>query len=139
MREITIKKYVRYLFGIVFILFILNKFYLRPWVLENDLPELFQIFVFSIPNLIEAILGTIILTAILLQLRQYSNKKIKDSSIYLIAVSISSLYVISQELKFHNLGGNNVYDPYDLIASILGLLLIFMIIKKYGFMDLKQK
>ena len=139
MREISIKKYVRYLFGIVFILFILNKSYLRPWVLENELPELFQIFVFSIPNLIEAILGTIILTAILLQLRQYSNKKIKDSSIYLIAVSISSLYVISQELKFHNLGGNNVYDPYDLIASILGLLLIFMIIKKYGFMDLKQK
>lgn len=135
MREITIKKYVRYLFGIVFILFILNKFYLRPWVLENELPELFQIFVFSVPNLIEAILGTIILTGILLQLRQYSNKKIKDSSIYLIAVIISSLYVISQELKFHNLGGNNVYDPYDLIASILGLLMIFMIIKKFGFMD----
>ncbi len=139
MREITIKKYIRYLFGILFILFILNKFYLRPWVLENELPELFQIFVFSVPNLIEAILGTIILTGILLQLRQYLNKKIKDASIYLIAVSISSIYVISQELKFHNLGGNNVYDPYDLIASILGLLIIFMIIKKFGFMDLKQK
>ncbi len=139
MREITIKKYIRYLFGILFILFILNKFYLRPWVLENELPELFQIFVFSVPNLIEAILGTIILTGILLQLRQYLNKKIKDASIYLIAVSISSIYVISQELKFHNLGGNNVYDPYDLIASILGLLIIFMIIKKFGFIDLKEK
>jgi hypothetical protein len=139
MREITIKKYIRYLFVIVFILFILNKFYLRPWVLENELPELFQIFVFSVPNLIEAILGTIVLTGILLQLSQYSNKKIKDSSIYLIAVSISSLYVISQELKFHNLGGNNVYDPYDLFASIFGLLIIFIIIKKFGFIELKQK
>lgn len=139
MREIIIKKYIRYLFGIVFILFILNKFYLRPWVIENELPELFQILVFSVPNLIEAIIGTIILTGILLQLIQYSNKKIKDSSIYLIAVSISSLYVISQELKFHNIGGNNVYDPYDLIASIIGLLMIFMIIKKFGFTDLKEK
>ena len=135
----TVKKYVRYLFGIVSILFILNKFYLRPWVLENELPELFQIFVFSIPNLIEAIVGTIILTGILLRLRQYSNKKIKDSSVYLVAVSISSLYVISQELKFHNLGGNNVYDPYDLIASIIGLLMTFMIIKKFGFTDLEEK
>ncbi|MGI9549985.1 MAG: hypothetical protein ACR2MT_02200 [Aurantibacter sp.] len=139
MEEMTVKKYIRYLFGTVFILFILNKFYLRPWVLENELPELFQIFVFSIPNLIEAILGTIILTGILLQLRQYSNKKIKDSSIYLIAVGISSLYVISQELKFHNLGGNNVYDPYDLIASIIGLLMTFMIIRKFGFIDLEEK
>lgn len=139
MKEIAIKKYVRYLFGIGFLIFMLNKFYLRPWVLENELSEPFQIVVLSIPNLIEAILGTIILTGILLQLRYYSNKKIKDSSIYLIAVGISSLYVISQELKFHNLGGNNVYDPYDLIASILGLLMIFMIIKKFGFMDLKQK
>ena len=135
MREIAIKKYVRYMFGIVFALFILNKFYLRPWVIKNELPTLFQIVVFSIPNLIEAVLGMLVLTGVLLQLRQYFEqlKNIKDSTIYLIAVGISSLYVISQELKFHNLGGNNVYDPYDLIASIIGLLMTFVIIKKFGF------
>ena len=141
MREIAIKKYVIYLFGIAFFVFILNKFYLKPWVLGNELPELFQIFVFSIPNLIEAILGTLILTGILLQLRKYSDKakKIKDSSVYLIAVGISSLYVISQELTFHNLGGNNVYDPYDLIASIIGLLMTFTIIHTFGFADELEK
>ena len=135
MREIAIKKYVRYLFGIGFAIFILNKFYLRPWVIKNELSTLFQIVVFSIPNLIEAILGTLVLTGILLHLRQYFDqiKNIKDPTIYLIAVGISSLYVISQELKFHNLGGNNVYDPYDLIASIIGLLITFAIIKKFGF------
>ena len=66
----VIKKYVKHLFGIAFAIFISNKFFLRPWVIEHDLPELFQIVVFSIPNLIEAILGTLVLTGILLQLRQ---------------------------------------------------------------------
>lgn len=135
MREIVIKKYVRYLFGIVFVIFILNKFYLRPWVIKNELSVLFQIVVLSIPNFIEAILGTLILTGVLLQLRQYFDKEknIKDATIYMLAVSICSFYVISQELKFHNLGGNNVYDPYDLIASIIGLLITFAIIKIFGF------
>ena len=112
---------MRYLFGIAIFVFILNKFYLRPWVLKNELSEFFQIIVFSIPNLTEAIIGTLILTGILLQIRQYFNEKtghVKDTYIYLIAVCFSSFYVISQEFKFHNLGGNNVYDPYDLIASI---------------------
>lgn len=135
MKEIAIKPYVRYLFGIAFATFILNKLYIRSWVLENELPTVFQIVVFSIPNLIEAILGILILTAILLQLRQVSNKKesIKETTIYLIVLIISALYVIPQELKIHNLGGRNVYDPYDLIASIIGLLMTFTILKKYGF------
>ena len=138
MKEIPIKKSVRYLFGIAIFVFILNKFYLRPWVLKNELSEFFQIIVFSIPNLIEAIIGTLILTGILLQIRQYFNKKtghVKDTYIYLIAVCFSSFYVISQEFKFHNLGGNNVYDPYDLIASIIGLTMTFGIIQLFGFAD----
>lgn len=140
MKEIAIKHYVKYLFVIVFAIFILNKLYIRPWVIENELSAFFQIIVFSVPNLIEAILGTLVLTGILIHLRQYSEKTrhIKDSSTYLLSVSISSLYVISQELKFHNLGGDNVYDPYDLIASIIGLLGTYLIITKYGFTK-KQK
>ena len=133
----TVKKYIRYLFGIAFLLFLLNKFYLRPWVLENELPELFQIFVLSLPNFCEAILGTLLLTGILMQLRLYLPKpnKMKNSLIYLAAVAISSVYVISQELEFHNLGGNNVYDPYDIMASIIGLLMTFLIVKRFGFSD----
>ena len=138
MKEIPIKKYVPYLFGISILVFILNKFYLRPWVLENELPELFRIIVYSIPNLIEAIVGTLILTGIFLQLRQNLHKKlgnIKDTYVHTLAVSISSAYVISQEIKFHSLGGNNVYDPYDLIASIIGLVIAFGIIQVFGFAD----
>lgn len=124
MREIGVKRYVSYLFGVVFVVFTLNKLYFRPWVIENELPPFFQRIVFSIPNLLEAILGTLVLTGILLHLRQYVKqaKNMKDTTVYLLAVSIASLYVISQELKFHNLDGNNVYDPYDLIASLLAYL-----------------
>ena len=133
----TVKKHIRYLFGIAFLLFLLNKFYLRLWVLENELSGLFQIFVFSLPNFSEAILGTLLLTGILMQLRLYLPKpnKMKNSLIYLAAVAISTVYVISQELEFHNLGGNNVYDPYDIMASIIGLLMTFLIVKRFGFSD----
>ncbi len=130
-----IKKYLRYLFGIAFVVFVLNKFFIRPWVIENELPEIFKIIVFSIPNLSEAIMGTICVTMIAFRLRRYFKKDIKDTIIYLISVSISSIYVISQELKFHNLGGNNIYDPYDIIASLIGLVMTFGMIQSYGFAD----
>ena len=123
MQERRIKKYIRYLYGIAAVAFILNKFYLKPWILENKTPDIFLIVTNSIPNFIEAIIGTLMLTGILFGVRQYFNKKfgsINDTSIHLIAVSIASIYVISQELKIHNLGGNNVYDPYDIVASSFG-------------------
>ena len=75
MKEIPIKKYVRYLFGTAILVFILNKLYLRPWILENDVPNIFLIVTYSIPNLIETVIGTLILTGILLQTRQYFNQK----------------------------------------------------------------
>ena len=142
MKEIPIKKHVRYLFGTAILVFILNKLYLRPWILENDVPNIFLIVTYSIPNLIEAVIGTLILTGILLQTRQYFNQKfgnLKDVYIYIFAVSVASIYVISQELKFHNLGGNNVYDPYDLIASIVGLIGTFVIIQNFGFVNKVEK
>jgi len=136
MIEIAIKKHVRYLFGIAILVFILNKFYLRPWVLKNELPEFFQIIVLSIPNLIEAIVGTLISIGVLFQLRQYIGMEVgifNDKIVYLAAVSIAGLYVISQEFKFHNLGGNNVYDPYDVYASIIGLILTLGLVQAFGF------
>jgi hypothetical protein len=138
MKEIPIKKYVRYLFAAAIFVFMLNKLYLRSWVLEMDLPELFKIFVLSVPNLVEAIVGTLLLTGILLQLRQNFNKKLgglKDTFIYIIAVGVAGVYGISQEYKFHHIGGNNVFDFYDVIASIIGLMIAFGLIIKFGFID----
>ena len=142
MKEIQIKKYVRYLFGISILLFILNKLYLRPWILENELSGFVLILTYSIPNLLEAIIGTLLLTGILLQMRQSFNEKmgtIKDINISILAVVMATIYVISQELKFHNLGGNNVYDLYDVIASITGLLGTFVVIQIFGFVYKLEK
>jgi len=104
--------------------------------LKNELPEFFQIIVLSIPNLIEAIVGTLISIGVLFQLRQYIGMEVgnfNDKIVYLAAVSIAGLYVISQEFKFHNLGGNNVYDPYDVYASIIGLILTLGLVQAFGF------
>lgn len=138
MKEIKIKKYVQYLFGASILLFVLNKLYLRPWILENDFSGLVMILTYSVPNLVEAIIGTLILTGILLQIYQSfiaKKRTIKARYIHLIAVLIAAVYVISQELKFHNTGGNNIYDPYDLIASLIGLIGTFAIIRLFGFRD----
>ncbi len=137
-KEIHIKKYVRYLFGIAILIFILNKLFLRPWLSGNDVPNIFLIVTYSVPNLIEATIGTLLSTGILLQIRQYFYKRfgtIKDTYIHILALCIASIYVISQELKFHNLGGNNVYDPYDIVASLIGLLVTFGVIQLFGFTE----
>lgn len=142
MKELPIKKYIRYLFGVSILVFILNKLFLRSWIIENTVSDFFLVVTYSIPNLIEAIVGTLILTGILLQTRQYFKEKIgfiKDTYIYQIAVITTAIYVISQELKFHNLGGNNVYDPYDLFASIIGLVGTFVIIQRLGFTNKNLK
>ena len=111
---------------------------MRPWVLEKELPEFFRIFVLSVPNLAEAIVGTLLLTGILLQIRQYFNKRLGDlkvTFIHLAAVGIAGVYGISQEYELHNIGGNNVFDIYDVIASIIGLMIAFGLIQKFGFID----
>ena len=138
MKEIKIKKYVRYLFGISILLFVLNKLYLRPWILENEFSGFLLILTLSIPNLLEAIIATLILKGILLQLNQYYLSKtnaIKEITLRISAVALAAIYVISQELKFHYLGGNNVYDPYDLIASAIGLVGTFTVIQLFGFVN----
>ena len=138
-KKLIIKKYVSYLFVTVSIMFVLNRFYLRPFVLENDYPDIFQIVVLSLPNFSEAVMGTLLLTGILLQLRQFLRDKLKPfktTYVYLNAVILSAIYVISQEFKLHNIGGNNVYDPYDLVASIIGLILTHMTLRKFGFLDI---
>ncbi|MCG8332439.1 MAG: hypothetical protein MI974_32435 [Chitinophagales bacterium] len=138
MQELAIKTYVRYFFGISILFFVSNKLWIRPWILARDVPDFIKVFVLSVPNFIEAIVGTIVVTGLLFRAQQYFNKqlgKYKATHVYLTAVSIAACYVLTQEYKIHNLGGNNVFDIYDVIASILGLVVTFGVIYKYGFLD----
>lgn len=138
MQQFRIKPYLKILYLALFIVFILNKTTIRPWVLEHDFPEWMNIFVLSLPNFIEAVLGGITLTAILLLLSKRlarNGRLIPDKAIVIISCLVASTYVITQELKIHNLGGRNVYDPYDLVASVIGLVVIFGMIGFWGIFE----
>ncbi len=122
-----IRKNVRILLGIV-VVFIINKMLLRPYVLENDFPEYLNIFVLSFPNLCEAIAGSILLVNLGLYGNQMFLKptfRVKEHVIYKVSILVAAIYVILQEFKIHNLGGRNTYDPYDVLFSVMGLVIAY--------------
>jgi len=116
---------------LIIVSYFLMKFLVRPFVLDNDFPEVFQILVLSYPNFCEAVAGTIVLTFFGLWLRSSISKeksKPKEKVIYLLCVSVAAVYVLLQEFKVHNLGGNNVYDSYDVLFSIIGLIVAYLLL-----------
>ncbi len=107
---------------IVFILLFAFFKFIRPTVLDSNAPEVFKIILLSLPNFFEGVIGTLVLTAIGLYLNaRVLTKQIKRQLIYIMATILAAIYVITQELKIHNLGGNNVFDINDIIFSIIGL------------------
>ena len=118
------------------IIFILGKFVLRPFVLANDYPEFVNIFVLSLPNLCEAVAGVLMLTNLSLMINYHWLKnKIGLTYIYLLVTLFAALYVILQEMKIHNIGSVNIYDPYDVVYSVIGLILslVYLLVKKPGY------
>lgn len=112
----------------VIVAYSLNKFLLRPWVVQNEISGVIRIFTFSFPNLCEAVCGTIVLTNLGLVANSSvltPTSRFKPLTIYVSATIIAAAYVILQEFKVHNLGGRNVYDFNDVLFSIAGLALIF--------------
>ena len=93
---------------------------MRVQFLYTDSPELLKTFLLSFPNFCEGVVGVLILTAIGLYLNQKT--KFNNPTIYITATILASIYVITQEFKIHDLGGRNIYDPNDVVFSIIGLL-----------------
>ncbi|MDT0554468.1 hypothetical protein [Patiriisocius hiemis] len=116
---------------IIIPIFILLK-YIRPSILESESPEFFKLILLSIPNFFEAIIGTLTLTGIGLIINDKLKVKhqLKSKFIYIIALVLTGIYVSTQELKIHNLGGNNVFDKNDLIFSFIGLIIGYWIIMR---------
>ncbi len=114
---------------IIIPIFVFFKF-IRPIVLKSNSPDFFKIALLSLPNFFEGIIGTLTLTGIGLIVNDKLSKQnqIKPKLIYVLAVVLAGIYVTTQELKFHNLGGNNVYDVNDLIFSFIRLVLGYLIV-----------
>lgn len=106
---------------LVLLVFIPAKAF-RPRILAADAPKFVDIFFLSFPNFCEGIVGVVTLTALGSILRERWLPKLRTRTIYFGAVSLAAVYVFTQELRIHNLGGNNIYDPYDMVASLAGLL-----------------
>lgn len=115
----------------IIVLFIINKFILRPYVLEQMEVYWLEVFVLSFPNLCEAIIGVIILIGIGLMANDQlitPDNRLSKNRIYFIATAVTGLYVITQEFKLHNIGGRNVYDPFDVAFSVIGLAIGYALI-----------
>jgi len=112
---------------VVGVLFVFFKS-IRRNVLADKPPEFVQAFLLSFPNFCEGVIGVLTLT----MLGLYFNKKLKISNemIYATATILAAIFVITQEMKIHNLGGNNVYDPNDIVFSIVGLVVGFIIVNR---------
>ena len=121
--------------GLCALAFLLNRHIVRPWVLENAVNGPVTVVVNSLPNLVEAIVGTILIAGILLDIwRRVGGPRfyLDCTTIYAVATVIAGLFVISSEVNWIRFRGPNVYDPNDLVASVLGLFLIYFLLVRFG-------
>ncbi len=138
MKSIFTNLKVMFVFGLIFIF---NKFLFRPYVLESKLGDPFETIVLSIPNLCEAVIGTLCLINIAIYFIEKIKEKYKFqpnySIVYFSIVVLAGMYVVLQEFKIHNLGGKNTYDKNDVIFSVVGILLssVYIFITKPRFSE----
>lgn len=124
-----------------FVLYFVLKLWFRPWVREQEGFEFLKLISNSFPNFVEAYLGTFTIAGFLLigKLKNFSwIKELSNITIYTMATIFAGIFVITQEMKFHNLGGANVYDTNDVIASVIGLVVIFGMLNIYGIKLIKD-
>ncbi len=104
------------------VVFVALKAARRP-LMDLSPPEWVGVFLYSFPNFAEAIIGMMTVTMLLTAANHYLfSGRIKPAVIYLAATLISAVYVLTQEWGLHSLGGNNVFDIYDVYASVAGLV-----------------
>ncbi|MEM8487656.1 MAG: hypothetical protein AAF564_19045 [Bacteroidota bacterium] len=118
---------------LMIVVFVLGKMVLRPAVLKRDAPTWLDIFVLSFPNFCEAIVGAATVTGLLLMFNARfvsAKRRLSERVVYAWAIVFTGIYVILQEFKVHNLGGANIYDPYDILFSLIGLVVAWFIINR---------
>lgn len=116
---------------ILIILFVFFKF-IRPYILEGSYSEWIKITFLSLPNFFEGIIGVLILTGLglYINIKVFNpDKQLGTKLVYGIALILAGIYVLTQEFKIHNLGGNNVFDKNDVIFSIVGLIIGYSIVR----------
>jgi len=94
--------------------------------LVQALPNpVFEIFLYSFPNFAEGIVGFLIVAMMLTMVSWNFDALSRLLTFPLICCGAflgAGTYVIAQEIGLHNLGGAQVYDPYDVAFSVAGLI-----------------
>lgn len=122
----SIRQVLRVQILIIFCFFIFKL--IRPTVLESQAPEWVKLFLLSFPNFCEGVMGVLILSGVGAYFQRFLH--LSHFIIYLLATLLAAIYVLSQEFKWHHLGGVNVYDPNDVLFSIVGLIVGCFIVFK---------
>lgn len=103
----------------------------RPSLLETGLHKIVKSIFLSLPNFFEGCIGVLLLSGILLYLKRQRILRIhliSDHLLYLFALLLAAIYVLTQEFKIHNIGGTNVFDINDVLFSIIGVVLGYSIV-----------
>ena len=130
-----IQKETRVIFLGLLAFFVVNKFLLRPFILSTTTNTPLHIFTLSVPNFVEAVVGSFVIAGIFWQIRNRLSTlpgRVSNTHLFAFATVLAGIYVVTQELKWHNLGGRNVFDPYDLWASVIGLIVAFLLLQRYS-------
>ena len=136
--RLRIKRYAVWMYLGAMAVFFFLKLLLRPWARDHSLPVSLEVVMLSLPNFLEAIIGLINVSAILMIGKLYLSPRFDNLSttfVLLVALLLAGTFVLTQEFKLHNLGGNNVFDPNDVVASVLGLAATFVALLKYGVIE----
>jgi hypothetical protein len=100
----------------------------RPVILSIEAPKILDIIVLSYPNFCEAVIGSFVVVSLLHYLNQKYLERFSGLVVLIIGIAFSAVYVITQEFKIHNLGGRNIYDPWDVLFSVIGLSVAYLIL-----------
>ena len=114
------------------------KLVMRPWVLSHDASPIFSIVVFSFPNFVEAVVVLTLVFSIMMFARGLLptlTKRTSERGLLVFSLLVAGTYVLTQELSPNNLGGHNVVDPWDVVASVLGLAMMTIIFVRFGLME----
>jgi len=123
----TINTQVWVIYGICTIIFLVHRYLIRPWIIIQDDYGWLLVIMNSLPNFLEGIVGTMLIAGIGLSIRVASRPndlQVDSTAFFHVSTLIAAVYVVSQETNLLNVTRPNVYDPFDLLASLIGLVII---------------
>lgn len=105
---------------LVILLFLVFR-WIRVAVHPKEPLTLFELFLLSFPNFCESVVGVLLLTCLGLFINQYLQWNTK--LVYGLAALCAGIFVLFHEIPPSFAGGANIYDPNDILFSIMGTLL----------------